>query len=114
MENIYITYEKDKVTGAFGFKPENDFISLNLAEWNKIAKYGIENLIIVDGTIKVTASAFEKQVIQQKVNEALTYLARTDKKVLPYYDFEEGEDNLEQYVEARRIARQFVRDNQNA
>lgn len=31
---------------------------------------------------------------------------------MPYYEFEDGDNSLEWYVEQRSIARQFIRDNQ--
>jgi glycerophosphoryl diester phosphodiesterase len=63
--------------------------------------------------VKLQNEKQEAKILETKVNEALEYLARTDKKVNLYYDFEDGDDTLEQYIEARRIARKFVRDNQN-
>lgn len=67
-----------------------------------------------DAQLELNNTPTDEQILESKVNEALAYLSSTDKKVLPYYDFEEGDDSLEHYIEARRIARQFVRDNQNA
>lgn len=53
-----------------------------------------------------------KQELEIKINEAKQFLGETDKKVLPYYEFEDGDNNLEWYIEERSKARKFIRDNQ--
>ena len=53
-----------------------------------------------------------KQELQNKINEAKQFLAKSDKKVLPYYEFEDGDNTLEWYVEERSKVRKFIRDNQ--
>ena len=47
-----------------------------------------------------------------KINEAKQFLNKSDKKVLPYYEFEDGDNTLEWYIEERSKARKFIRDNQ--
>ena len=53
-----------------------------------------------------------KQELEIKINEAKQFLDKTDKKVLPYYEFESGENTLEWYIEERSKSRKFIRDNQ--
>lgn len=77
------------------------------------------NKIIIDGDNisfdKVdwrTPEEIAKEELQVKLAEAKLFLDRTDKKVMPYYDFEASDNSLEWYVEQRSIARQFIRNNQ--
>lgn len=49
--------------------------------------------------------------LQIKINEAKEFLSKTDKKILPYYEFEKGDNTLEWYVEERNKARTFIRSN---
>ena len=49
--------------------------------------------------------------LQVKINEAKEFLSKTDKKILPYYEFEKGDNTLEWYVEERSKARAFIRSN---
>lgn len=49
--------------------------------------------------------------LQVKINEAEEFLSKTDKKILPYYEFEKGDNTLEWYVEERNKARTFIRSN---
>lgn len=51
----------------------------------------------------------EQQLLQEKLQEAQAFLDKTDKKVLPYYDFEEGDNDLQWYVVERAKARAFIR-----
>ena len=53
----------------------------------------------------------EEQILAEQVQEAKAFLDRTDKKVLPDYDFEDGDETYEWYVEKRKEARAFVRAN---
>lgn len=53
-----------------------------------------------------------KQELQIKINEAKQFLDKSDKKVMPYYEFEDGDNSLEWYIEERSKARKFIRDNQ--
>lgn len=53
-----------------------------------------------------------RKTTEYKINEAKIFLNKSDKKVLPYYEFEEGDKSLEWYIEERSKARKFIRDNQ--
>jgi len=53
----------------------------------------------------------EAGLINEKSQEAQTFLDKTDKKVLPYYDFEEGDNDLQWYIVERAKARAFIREN---
>lgn len=53
-----------------------------------------------------------KNSVEFKINEAKQFLDKSDKKVLPYYEFEGGDNSLEWYIEERSKARKFIRDNQ--
>ena len=55
--------------------------------------------------------AKDKYELEIKINEAKQYLDKSDKKVMPYYEFEEGDNSLEWYIEERSKARKFIRDN---
>lgn len=50
-----------------------------------------------------------KNSIEFKVNEAKQFLNKSDKKVLPYYEFEDCDNSLEWYIEERSKARAFIR-----
>ena len=54
----------------------------------------------------------QEQLIQQKIVEYKTFLDKTDKKVLPDYEFKEGDNSLEWYTEERSKARAFIRANE--
>lgn len=65
--------------------------------------------------IKVINKAKEdevKQSLEYKVNEAKQFLDKSDKKVLPDYEFKEGDNSLEWYIEERSKARAFIRANE--
>ena len=77
------------------------------------------NKIIIDGKNitfdKVdwrTDEEIAKQEIQFKINEAKQFLDKSDKKVLPYYEFKEGDNSLKWYTEERSKARAFIRANE--
>lgn len=53
-----------------------------------------------------------KNSIAFKANEAKQFLDKTDKKVLPDYEFKEGDNSLEWYIEERSKARAFIRANE--
>lgn len=53
-----------------------------------------------------------KNSVEFKINEAKQFLDKSDKKVLPYYEFEDNDNSLEWYIEERSKARKFIRDNQ--
>ena len=58
-----------------------------------------------------TEEELAQQELSKKIQEAKDYLAYTDKKVLPDYEFREDDNTLEWYIEERKKARAFVRDN---
>ncbi len=53
-----------------------------------------------------------KNSVEFKINEAKQLLNKSDKKVLPYYEFKEGDNSLEWYIEERSKARAFIRANE--
>lgn len=53
-----------------------------------------------------------KNSVAFKANEAKQFLDKTDKKVLPDYEFKEGDNSLEWYIEERSKARAFIRANE--
>ena len=53
-----------------------------------------------------------KASLEYKINEAKQFLNKSDKKVLPYYEFEDGDNTLEWYIEERSKSRKFIRNNQ--
>ena len=62
--------------------------------------------------IDINEEEIAKQEIQVKINEAKQFLDKSDKKVLPYYEFKEGDNSLEWYTEERSKARAFIRANE--
>lgn len=114
----YINYTDDgKILGFFKEKQVVDFnIEVPNAKWIEAQSY---NKIIVDGENisfdKVdwrTDAEIALEELQLKIKDAKQFLDKSDKKVLPYYEFEEGDNTLEWYIEQRSIARQFIRANQ--
>lgn len=59
-----------------------------------------------------TESELQAQELQKQVQEAKDFLDKTDKKVLPDYEFKEGDNTLEWYIEERSKARAFIRENE--
>ena len=53
-----------------------------------------------------------KNSIAFKVQEYKLFLDKSDKKVLPDYEFKEGDNSLEWYIEERSKARAFIRANE--
>lgn len=66
----------------------------------------------VKEVIKIDEEEIAKQELQAKINEAKYFLDKSDKKVLPYYEFENNDNTLEWYIDERSKARKFIRDNQ--
>lgn len=56
-----------------------------------------------------TEEELQAQELQKQVQEAKDFLDKTDKKVLPDYEFKEGDNTLEWYIEERSKARAFIR-----
>lgn len=57
----------------------------------------------------LTEEEIAKQELEIKLQEAQSFLDKTDRKVLPYYDFEDGDNDLQWYVVERAKARAFIR-----
>lgn len=53
-----------------------------------------------------------KNSVEFRINEAKQFLDKSDKKVMPYYEFEDGDNSLEWYIEERSKARAFIRANE--
>ena len=53
----------------------------------------------------------QAQELAKHIQEYKNFLDKTDKKVMPYYEFEEGDNTLEWYVAERSKAREFIRIN---
>ena len=112
----YINYtEQGKILGFA--KGDTDLnIEVSNAIWvegksfNKIIING-EN-ISFDKVDWRTSEEIVKEELQIKLDEAKAFLDRTDKKVMPYYEFESDDNSLEWYITERSIARKFIRDNQ--
>lgn len=111
-----INYTKeDKILG-FIKADTNLNIEVSNQVWFDAQNY---NKIIIDGENisfdKVdwrTQEEIAKEELRIKLVEAKLFLDRTDKKVMPYYEFESDDNSLEWYIEQRSIYRQFIRDNQ--
>lgn len=83
---------------------------------------GTQDHLITDDMVEISLEEIEainkakedeyKNSIEFKINEAKQFLDKSDKKVLPYYEFEDGDNSLEWYIEERSKARKFIRDNQ--
>lgn len=116
MSKYIINYTKQGKILGFA-KGDTDLnIEVSNAIWVEAHSY---NKIIIDGDNisfdKVdwrTEEEIAKQELQGKINEAKQFLDKSDKKVLPYYEFEDGDNSLEGYIEERSKARKFIRDNQ--
>ena len=90
-----------------------------------LVNVGIKEKVRVDGEIESVYYEYtqielfadaqqkdiDKAIVKYEVEVAKDFLDRTDKKVLPYYVFEEGDKTLEQYIALRNEAREFVRAN---
>ena len=59
-----------------------------------------------------TEEELQIQELAKQVQAAKTFLDKTDKKVLPDYEFKEGDNSLEWYIEERSKARAFIRANE--
>ncbi len=109
--------EQGKILGFTNKERANTLnIEVSNAIWFEAQSY---NKIIIDGKNitfdKVdwrTDEEIAKQEIQVKINEAKQFLDKTDKKVLPDYEFKEGDNSLEWYTEERSKARAFIRANE--
>lgn len=69
-----------------------------------------ESIVDFDLPIETDQEKLQRE-IDEKVNEYLLYLDKTDKKVFPYYEPKDGEDVLE-IVRLRTERRRFVREHE--
>jgi len=115
MKYIINYNEQGKVLGFA--KGDTDLnIEVSNAIWFEAQGY---NKIIINGENvsfdKVdwrTQEEIANQELQNKINETKHFLDKSDKKVLPYYEFEDNDNTLEWYINERSKARKFIRDNQ--
>jgi len=78
-DKIFVTHdEENNITGAFGFEPEEPFITVPSSVWKQFAIHKKEDLTINDGKIKVSDSALALMETAKKVQEANTFLKATD------------------------------------
>ena len=73
-------------------------------DWIEITK---EEMLAITNPPKT-----DEQIIAEQVQEYKLFLDKTDKKVLPDYEFKEGDNSLEWYTEERSKARAFIRANE--
>ena len=73
-------------------------------DWIEITK---EEMLAITNPPKT-----DEQVLAEQVQEYKLFLDKTDKKVLPDYEFKEGDNSLELYIEERSKARAFIRANE--
>ena len=73
-------------------------------------------LWVAEGNIpepEFTEEELAQQELDKNIAEYKIFLAKTDKKVLPDYEFKEGDNSLEWYIEERSKARAFIRANED-
>ena len=73
-------------------------------DWIEITK---EEMLAITNPPKT-----DEQILAEQVQEYKLFLDKTDKKVLPDYEFKEGDNSLELYIEERSKARAFIRANE--
>ena len=73
-------------------------------DWIEITK---EEMLAITNPPKTN-----EQIIAEQVQEYKLFLGKTDKKVLPDYEFKEGDNSLEWYIEEISKARAFIRANE--
>lgn len=73
-------------------------------DWVEITK---EEMLAITNPPKT-----DEQIIAEQVQEYKLFLDKTDKKVLPDYEFKEGDNSLEWYIEERSKVRAFIRANE--
>lgn len=84
---------------------------------------GSQDHLITDDMVEISTDEINKinqakedeykQSLESKLIEAKLFLDKTDKKVLPDYEFREDDKSLEWYIDERKKARAFIRDNEN-
>ena len=98
-------YYINKNKEIFGFELDGSQDYLITADMVEIS------LEEVEAINKAKADEY-KNSMEFKINEAKLFLDKTDKKVLPDYEFKEGDNSLEWYIEERSKARAFIRANE--
>ena len=73
-------------------------------DWIEISE---EEMLVITNPPKT-----DEQILAEQVQEYKLFLDKTDKKVLPDYEFKEGDNSLEWYIEERSEARAFIRTNE--
>lgn len=83
---------------------------------------GSQDHLITDDMVEISLEEIEvinkakedeyKNSVEFRINEAKQFLDKSDKKVMPYYEFEDGDNSLEWYIEERSKARAFIRANE--
>ena len=73
-------------------------------DWIEISE---EEMLVITNPPKT-----DEQILAEQVQEYKLFLDKTDKKVLPDYEFKEGDNSLEWYIEERSKARAFIRANE--
>ena len=110
--NYTINYtEQGKILGFA--KADTDLnIEVSNAIWFEAQSY---NKIIIDGeniSFEKVDWRTDREKLQVKIQEYKLFLNKSDKKVLPDYEFKEGDNSLEWYTEERSKARAFIRANE--
>lgn len=95
----------DKNKEIFGFELDGSQDHLVTDDMKEIS---LEEIKAID---KAKADEY-KNSMEFKVQEYKLFLDKTDKKVLPDYEFKEGDNSLEWYTEERSKARAFIRANE--
>ncbi len=107
-----INYTKEGQILGF-VKGDTDLnIEVSNAIWFKAQSF---NKIIIDGeniSFDKVDWRTDREKLQVKIQEYKLFLDKTDKKVLPDYEFKEGDNSLEWYIEERSKARAFIRANE--
>ena len=107
-----INYNKQGKILGFA-KGDTDLnIEVSNAIWFEAQSF---NKIIIDGkniTFDKVDWRTDREKLQVKIQEAKQFLDKSDKKVLAYYEFKEGDNSLEWYIEERSKARAFIRANE--
>jgi len=64
-----------------------------------------------DAQLELNNTPTDVQILETKINEYKSYLTLTDFKMMPDYEFEAEDEALEYYIQKRKEARDFIRDN---
>lgn len=64
-----------------------------------------------DAQLELNNKPTDAQILEAKINEYKSYLVSTDFKMMSDYEFEAEDETLEYYIQKRKEARDFIRDN---